>query len=48
MAVKTITLTYAEVAVTGLDGAHTHISNMGVDIIYIVDLFLLFIINHTL
>ena len=34
MAVRTITLTGAEVAVTGLDGAHAHITNMGADIIY--------------
>lgn len=34
MAVKTINLTGAEVAVTGLDGAHAHITNMGADIIY--------------
>lgn len=34
MAVKTINLTGAEVAVKGLDGAHAHITNMGADIIY--------------
>lgn len=34
MATKTINLTGAEVAVTGLDGAHAHITNMGADIIY--------------
>jgi hypothetical protein len=31
---KTINLSGAEVAVTGLDGAHAHINNMGADIIY--------------
>ncbi|MGN1340720.1 MAG: hypothetical protein ACI4WS_10540 [Oscillospiraceae bacterium] len=34
MAVKTISLTGAEVAVTGLDGAHAHIRNDGADTIY--------------
>lgn len=34
MATKTINLTGAEIAVTGLDGAHAHITNMGADIIY--------------
>ena len=34
MAVRTISLTGAEVAVTGLDGSHAHITNMGADIIY--------------
>lgn len=31
MATKTITLTGAEVAVTGLDGAHAHIRNDGTE-----------------
>lgn len=34
MATKTITLTGAEVAVTGLDGAHAHIRNDSTDTIY--------------
>ena len=34
MATKTITLTGAEIAVTGLDGAHAHIRNDGADVIY--------------
>ena len=34
MATKTITLTGAEIAVTGLDGAHAHIRNDGTDVIY--------------
>ena len=34
MATKTITLTGAEVAVTGLDGAHAHIRNDGTEVIY--------------
>lgn len=34
MATKTITLTGAEFAVTGLDGAHAHIRNDGTDTIY--------------
>lgn len=34
MAVKTINLTGAEVAVTGLDGAHAHIRNDGTEVIY--------------
>ena len=34
MATKTITLTGAEVAVTGLDGANAHIRNDGTDVIY--------------
>ena len=34
MATKTINLTGAEVAVTGLDGAHAHIRNDGTDVIY--------------
>ena len=34
MATKTINLTGAEVAVTGLDGAHAHIRNDGTEVIY--------------
>ena len=34
MATKTITLTGAELAVTGLDGANAHIRNDGTDVIY--------------
>lgn len=34
MATKTITLTGAEIAVTGLDGANAHIRNDGTDVIY--------------
>ena len=34
MATKTINLTGAEVAVTGLDGSHAHIRNDGTDVIY--------------
>ena len=34
MATKTITLTGAEIAVTGLDGANAHIRNDGADVIY--------------
>lgn len=34
MAVKTITMTGVEVAVTGLDGTHAHIRNDGTDTIY--------------
>ncbi|MGN1109924.1 MAG: hypothetical protein ACI4RK_11145 [Oscillospiraceae bacterium] len=34
MATKTITLTGAEVAVTGLDGAHAHIRNDSAEVIY--------------
>ena len=35
MATKTINLTGAEVAVTGLDGAHAHIRNDGTEVIYV-------------